>query len=732
MKNSMLLKYSWCFFAGILAFAGASQNSYGTANETIPSGQPIRWNMAAPIPYVVNTNGVAGFTTDLQKLIVVAAIDDAFRAWTNIPQASIHFTNAGSSQSTGTAGDGVNTISFQDPSNTILFRPGTLAITSTYFATTAGTIQLGSKAIDVVVGQIIDADITFNPNARDQSGQPLVFSPIGGKGGDLVAILMHEVGHLLGLDHTGVLSSIMNPFGEAGSGVASRTLQLDDALSAAALYPDPSFSPAPGAISGTITSAAGSPIKSAHVVAISVPGGVPIESQLSGADGTFSLGGLPPGNYQVMVEPLDGPVSLANFPGFYSSNAQTNFASTFFGGLQNPTTVAVTSGRATPVNLSAPPTVPGLLNATVLSSVLQAQGGGVQTFSPSAQYLPRGNAYALSVAGATLSTDSNFQFNAPASEVTPQGLATTPSDISLPNNTIRRQNLSISPTATLGPSNFFLSNVSSMSDVPGGIVVTVNPNITAIFNAASSGTPSGNTLAPGTLFSLYGTDVAAKADSWLGAPAPTNLGGVSVKVGDRYAPLFLTCPGPQSCGQFQQINGMLPFEVSGPSVPITIEAGPNAAGKTITVTLSPTAPGIFSTDSSGNGQGAILNGSDNRVAAPAGTFPGSHPARPGDVVMIYAAGLGPVNATLPSGLGSGVNGTPFPQLARLPQVQIGGQPIPVPAANFQFAGLAPGFVGLYQLNIQLPANVPTGSAVPLQITTAEGQISNTVTLAIGP
>jgi uncharacterized protein (TIGR03437 family) len=72
------------------------------------------------------------------------------------------------------------------------------------------------------------------------------------------------------------------------------------------------------------------------------------------------------------------------------------------------------------------------------------------------------------------------------------------------------------------------------------------------------------------------------------------------------------------------------------------------------VTLDPTAPGIFTV---GGNQGAVLNGTDNTVAAPPGAFPGSHPARPGDVVVIYASGLGPVTPSLPSGIGSGANGT---------------------------------------------------------------------------
>ena len=196
------------------------------------------------------------------------------------------------------------------------------------------------------------------------------------------------------------------------------------------------------------------------------------------------------------------------------------------------------------------------------------------------------------------------------------------------------------------------------------------------------------------------------------------MGGVSVKVGDRFAPLFFVSPG--------QINALIPYETTGTSTEITIVTGPNAQGNTITVDLTPTAPGIFTVL---DDQGAILNGADNppTVAAPEGTFPGSHPARPGDVVVIYASGMGPVTPSLPSGIGSGANGTAIPLLNIAPTVTIGGQ-----TAAIQFAGLAPGFVGLYQLNVVVPSGISTGSAVPVVITTGQGQTSNTATMAVSP
>jgi uncharacterized protein (TIGR03437 family) len=198
------------------------------------------------------------------------------------------------------------------------------------------------------------------------------------------------------------------------------------------------------------------------------------------------------------------------------------------------------------------------------------------------------------------------------------------------------------------------------------------------------------------------------------------MAGISVRIGDRYAPLFYAGPG--------QINALIPFEVNG-SVNVQIVTGPLAGGNVLPVNLAPTAPGIFATNQQGTGQGAILNNPDPSFAAPAGSIPGAatRPARRNDVITIFASGLGPVSPAIPSGLAAGAGGTTIPTLVNPPQVRIGST-----NATVEFAGLAPGFVGLYQVNVRIPAGAPTGDAVPVQITTFEGQVSNTVTIAIAP
>jgi uncharacterized protein (TIGR03437 family) len=128
-------------------------------------------------------------------------------------------------------------------------------------------------------------------------------------------------------------------------------------------------------------------------------------------------------------------------------------------------------------------------------------------------------------------------------------------------------------------------------------------------------------------------------------------------------------------------------------------------------------PGIFTNDSSGSGQGAILNVKDStRNGA-------SNPAARGDYVTIYATGEG---ATTPPVIDGRVSGVPLQAPALSCAVSIGGQP-----ASIQYCGAAPGETsGVLQVNAQIPPSVVTGSNVPVTITIGNVQSPSGVTLAV--
>jgi uncharacterized protein (TIGR03437 family) len=145
-----------------------------------------------------------------------------------------------------------------------------------------------------------------------------------------------------------------------------------------------------------------------------------------------------------------------------------------------------------------------------------------------------------------------------------------------------------------------------------------------------------------------------------------------------------------------------------------------------TISLAGVGPGIFTTNSQGTGQGAIqiANSTPPTFAAPSGSIPGvaAQPVTRGQYITIYCTGLGNVTPQPADGTGAGSSTTLLPVT-----VTLGGAILAT--TQFDFAGLAPGFVGLYQVNKQIPLTAATGPAVPLFLTVG-GVQSNTVTIAV--
>jgi uncharacterized protein (TIGR03437 family) len=153
-----------------------------------------------------------------------------------------------------------------------------------------------------------------------------------------------------------------------------------------------------------------------------------------------------------------------------------------------------------------------------------------------------------------------------------------------------------------------------------------------------------------------------------------------------------------------QINALLPDNASGLTA-ITVENG--TGQNTVNVFVGTAAPAIFTQDSSGTGPASALKASDQSLVTTA------NPLQPGDVVELYATGLG---------LTASSNGLDV--ALQQPTVTVGGVACPV-----TFAGAAPGYVGLDQINCTIPLGLTSGASAPVVITSGN-RISNTATLAI--
>ena len=231
--------------------------------------------------------------------------------------------------------DGVNSICFDQADGA--FTPGVLAFTRVITADVIG-VQVGSGAPASQVGQILDADIYFDPSDSTITFATPAELPAAPKAYDLESLLTHELGHALGFSHSAVWNAMMYPYAPPPgtfSGARPTTQQPDaplgddDRTGLRVLYPGAGDTVNIGSISGRILPANPSSLPAAppgvtgvfgaHVVALDAASGDVVGATLGGwsctspgptqFDGTYSIGHLPVGHsYQVYAEPLDNTV----------------------------------------------------------------------------------------------------------------------------------------------------------------------------------------------------------------------------------------------------------------------------------------------------------------------------------------------------------------------------------------------------------------------------------------
>jgi uncharacterized protein (TIGR03437 family) len=222
-------------------------------------------------------------------------------------------------------------------------------------------------------------------------------------------------------------------------------------------------------------------------------------------------------------------------------------------------------------------------------------------------------------------------------------------------------------------------------------------------------------VAPGSLVSIFGTGLSDANQSASTASLPVALGTTSLTLGGVPVPLVHAFP--------LQVDAQVPWELAGQTQAQLAIVTDDLSGNTVSVPLAQVSPGLYSANGNGAGQGAILINGTSTLAAPAGSPYNGQPARRGvDYIDIFATGLGPVSHTPASGAPAPVS--PLAETTHTVTVTIGSVP-----ATVSFAGLAPGWVGLYQVNVQVPANAPVGNAVPVALSVG-GVAANQVTMAV--
>jgi hypothetical protein len=275
---------------------------------------------------------------------VVGAARRALSRWASLSNITFVVTwSSATSISPADAGDGISLLTIASTPENDVFN----------FETTTGRTRV---FFDPETGNIAEADISINPRPRAEDGTQLQFSTDGTPGTyDLEATFTHEIGHLLGLDHSAVLSSTMQER-QAFNGtfglpaLTERTLSEDDRQKVRSLY---GSRLKVGRIEGKLvdnrTPGALTPLDGVHIWAESVANGRVIASDITVADGTYKLEGLEPGQYRVIVSSTADTVASQKFRSFEVSNQ-----------------VAVKADVATPLNSNLVPPLVSALNPRVI------------------------------------------------------------------------------------------------------------------------------------------------------------------------------------------------------------------------------------------------------------------------------------------------------------------------------------------------------------------------------
>jgi hypothetical protein len=270
------------------------------------TGSKLKWSSPSNVSVVINDIGSDNLTDGSHETALRNAID----AWNDASGSGAYLAeNQSASQQARTdwASNSIHLLYFDENNSSgyFPFGSGTVAITPLWF--------FGG-------GTISDADVLFNG-----SGFQFTTSGVAGRF-DVQDVATHELGHLLGLDHTGVAGGTMYPYVDT-TVILHRSLSADDVGGMRDAYPGASFA----SLSGRVQRVAGGGDVAGAWVSARAANGRLAGAALAESDGTFVIAGLDAGTYTVYARPLDEPVSSANLttghtvvtdfePAYYGSN----------------------------------------------------------------------------------------------------------------------------------------------------------------------------------------------------------------------------------------------------------------------------------------------------------------------------------------------------------------------------------------------------------------------------
>jgi uncharacterized protein (TIGR03437 family) len=429
--------------------------------------------------------------------------------------------------------------------------------------------------------------------------------------------------------------------------------------------------------------------------------------------GNYRIGKVPPGSYFVYAEPLDGPTEISNL-GRAGNGANISFQTDFFGGRLSPQRVTMLAGLTSQADVTVANGLP----------VLNIEGGAAARFpEPIGSFIggliEPGDRYQIAIYGRGLDRP----------EIVESSLSFLGAKVELIAGTLRRERTRFTDgsefpmlvfvvdtldTLPQGLVNVVVSTESESVVFSGGLKVqrsapqpSVQPN--GVVSAASF---LARAVSPGEIISIFGENLGPDggedpgANSLTGRPT-TMASDVAVTVGGIAAPLFFISS--------KQINAQLPFEVAGRPNAAVVVRHKQSASTPVSVAIADSNPGLFTYPT---GAAIVVNQPAQTLNSPA------NPAPRGTVVTLYGTGTGLVDPPLETGQLAGGQGA-LSGTARGVNATIGGE-----AAAVAFSGMAPGFTGLWQLNVWIPVQTTPGPAVPIFINVAGTPTQPGVTISV--